>query len=142
MVEYPIKFGSKAEAGKDEDGWRLETDEGLETEMTVPEEFGGSDRKPSPEDLFTASIQTCVIATFKSIAERKGLEYERIETEIKASLDRGDDSRPLIKEADIAVEVSGVKDREKASEIASATDRNCFIHKSVKTDISTDYSFD
>jgi uncharacterized OsmC-like protein len=141
MVNYPINFSSNSKAEEGEESWKLETSEGLQAKMTVPEDFGGDDEHPSPEDLFTASIQTCVVATFKSIAERKGLDYTEIKSEIEASLDRGEDSRPLMKEAKVTLEVKGVEDQEKASEVASATDRNCFIHKSVKTDIETEYKY-
>ncbi|AOV94794.1 hypothetical protein AQV86_02610 [Nanohaloarchaea archaeon SG9] len=141
MIDYPITFKGESETRKEEDKWSLETSENLKTQMSPPKEFGGSDENPSPEDLFTASIQTCVTATFKSIADRKDLTYRKIETEIKASLERGTDTRPMIKNAEITVKVTGVKDKEKASEIASATEKNCFIHKSVKTQIKTEYNF-
>ncbi|PSH02383.1 MAG: hypothetical protein BRC26_00840 [Nanohaloarchaea archaeon QH_8_44_6] len=141
MIDYPITFKGESECKKEEDRWSLETSENLKTKMSPPEEFGGSNENPSPEDLFTASIQSCVIATFKSIADRKNLTYRKIETEIKASLERGKDTRPMIKNAEITVKVTGVKNKEKASEIASATEKNCFIHKSVKTQIQTEYNF-
>jgi len=141
MVNYPVKFNSRSEAENGEKTWHLETDEGLETAMSVPEEFGGDRENPSPEDLFSASLQTCMIATFKTIAERKGLEYEEIVSEGSVTLDRGEDSRPIMKEADINLEVSGVKDQEKAEKVTQATEKNCFIHNSVKTDVRTEFEF-
>jgi organic hydroperoxide reductase OsmC/OhrA len=141
MVEYPINFSSESQAESEEKSWTLKTDEGLQTQMTVPEEFGGDNKKPSPEDLFSASLQTCMIATFKSIAERKGLEYEEIVSEASVTLDRGEDSRPIMKEAEINLEVSGVKDQEKAEKVTQATEKNCFIHNSVKTDVRTEFEF-
>ena len=141
MVNYPVKFNSRSEAENGEKTWHLETDEGLETAMSVPEEFGGDRENPSPEDLFSASLQTCMIATFKTIAERKGLEYEEIVSEASVTLDRGEDSRPIMKEANINLEVSGVKDQEKAEKVTQATEKNCFIHNSVKTDVRTKFEF-
>lgn len=141
MVDYPLKFDSHAVAEKENDSWELETAEGLKTKMNAPEEFGGDEGHPSPEDLFSASIQTCMIATFKTIAERKGLEYQKIESEASVKLDRGDDSRPVMKEGEIKIEVEGLKETEKAKKVAEAAEKNCFIHKSVKTDITTQFEF-
>ncbi len=109
--------------------------------MTVPEEFDGSDDNPSPEDLFSASIMTCVVATFKSIAERKNLKYSEISAEAEGVLGRGEDTRPIIKEAEIQVQVTGVEDEKEAENVADATRKNCFIHNSVKTDVTTSFEF-
>ncbi len=141
MVNYPVDFDSRSEAGKEDSEWHLETGEGLETEMSVPEEFGGNTDNPSPEDLFSASLQTCMIATFKTIAERKGLEYEEISSEASVSLDRGKDSRPVMKEAEIELITEGIINKEKAEKVAQATEKNCFIHNSVKTDVRTSFEF-
>ena len=141
MVDYPVRFSSRSDAKNSEETWHLKTDEGLETDMSVPEEFGGDSENPSPEDLFSASLQTCMIATFKTIAERKNLEYKRIESRAEVTLDRGKDSRPVMKEAEINLEVIGVNDREKAEKVAEATEKNCFIHNSVKTDVRTSFEF-
>jgi organic hydroperoxide reductase OsmC/OhrA len=135
MVDYPVEFNSESQAEKKDEDWHLETDEGLETDMTVPEEFGGDSNNPSPEDLFSASLQTCMIATFKTIAERKDLDYQRIESEASVNLDRGEDSRPVMKKADINLGVKGIDEKEKAEKVAQATEKNCFIHNSVKTDV-------
>lgn len=141
MVDYPVEFNSRSDAEKGEEKWSLETDEGLKTDMTVPEEFGGDSENPSPEDLFSASLQTCMIATFKTIAERKNLSYDRISSEATVNLNRGEDSRPVMKEAEIDLEVKGVEDQKKAEEVAQATEKNCFIHNSVKTDVRTSFDF-
>ena len=141
MVDYPVEFNSRSDAEKGEEKWSLETDEGLKTDMTVPEEFGGDSENPSPEDLFSASLQTCMIATFKTIAERKNLSYDRISSEASVELDRGEDSRPVMKEAEINLDVTGVGDQGKAEKVAQATEKNCFIHNSVKTDVRTSFEF-
>ena len=88
MVEYPVNFGSNTSEKSDTEIWNVKTDEGLETKMSFPEEFGGSSSEPSPESLFTASIETCFVATFKMVAKRKGIDYEGIESEAVVHLDR------------------------------------------------------
>ena len=141
MVNYPVDFEAKAEASQDSDDWSLATSEGLETEMSTPEDFGGDSENPSPEDLFNASLSSCILATFKITAERKDLDYQKITVNSKTSLDRNEDGRPVMKSAELQVEVKGVSDIELAKEVARITEKNCFIHNSVKTDVNTDFEF-
>ena len=140
MVDYPVKFSSESRFQIEQKGWETKSPEGLKLEMAAPEEFGGSKEEPSPETLFCASLDSCVAATFKAIAERKGLNYTEVLTGTSAVLDRGEDSRPMIKEAEVDVEVKGVEEVEKAEGIAQATEKNCFIHHSIETEV--DMSFD
>jgi len=141
MVNYPISFTSDSEASSGEDEWSLETGEGLKTSMSVPQDFGGDKTYPSPEDLFSASIQTCMLATFKTVAERKGLTYSRIKVEAEINLDRGEDSRPVMKEGKIDMHVKGIENKKKAEKVAEAAEKNCFIHNSVNTDVRTNFKF-
>jgi len=141
MVNYPISFKSNSEASSEDNKWSLETGEGLKTSMSVPEEFNGDEEHPSPEDLFSASIQTCMLATFKTVAERKGLIYEKLEVEAKINLDRGEDSRPVMKNGKVHIDVIGIENTEKAKNVAQAAEKNCFIHNSVKTDVKTEFKF-
>lgn len=142
MTDYPVAFSSSSEAKSESETWSLETDEGLETQMSVPEEFGGDNENPSPEDLFSASVQTCIIATFKTIAERKDLEYENITCQATIKLDRGSDSRPVMKEGEIQIDISGVENEEKAKKVSKAAEKNCFIHNSIKTDVDVTFNFE
>lgn len=141
MVDYPVTFDSESATVKNEEKWSLETGEGLETEMSVPKEFGGDEKNPSPEDLFSASLQTCMIATFKTIAERKDLIYGKIHSEASFNLERGEDSRPIMKEGEVNIVVKGVENVEKAESVAEAAEKNCFIHNSVKTSVETSFEF-
>lgn len=141
MVEYPVEFNSEIEADKSGEKWSLETGEGLETEMTTPVEFGGDEQYPSPEDLFTASVLSCMVATFRNIAERKQLQYDKISSNAEIRLDRGEDSRPVMKEGEISMEVEGVEDLEKAEQVGDAAEKNCFIHNSIKSDVTVDIEF-
>ena len=140
MVEYPIEFEAEvSDNGSDE--WNLETDEELKTRMSVPKEFGGDSEKPSPEDLFNASLASCILATFKVTARRKGLDYESITSRCTTRLDRGDEGRPIMKEAEIMVTVGMVSDLELAEKVGKISEKNCFIHNSVETEIEMDFEF-
>lgn len=141
MVNYPVEFEARTEASKDDNKWSLTTSEGLDTEMSTPEEFGGDTEKPSPEDLFNASLSSCILATFKITAERKDLGFQKISVDCKTSLDRNSEGRPIMKSADIEVEVKGVSDLKLAEEVAQITEKNCFIHNSVKTEVNTKFDY-
>jgi len=142
MISYPVRFVARSEFEEDDEKWSVKTNESLEAEMSVPEEFGGDSGNPSPEDLFNASLNTCIIATFKVTAERKGLEFSNIEVESETSLDRNEEGRPVMKKTDITVEVYGVDDKELGRKVTEITEKNCFIHNSVKTEVDTEFKFD
>ena len=141
MVDYPVKFRSTTSSEKEKETWDVSTDESLKTNMSVPPSFGGSDSEPSPESLYTASIETCFIATFKKIAERKDLDYKAIESETVLELDRGKDSRPIMKSGTIELEISEVENEDKAEQLVKEAEKNCFIHNSVKTKIEVSTSY-
>jgi len=61
-------------------------------------------QKILPQDLFNASLSACIIATFKITAERKGLEFSNVELDSETFLDRNEEGRPVMKNAEIVVE--------------------------------------
>jgi len=141
MVDYPVSFNAKVEAEESSKTWRLNTEENLETEMSTPEEFGGDSENPSPEDLFNASLASCMVATFKVTAQRKGLDYSNIEGKCETQLDRNEEGRPVMKRSKINIKVEGVFNKDLADEVAKISEKNCFIHNSVETDVKTSFEF-
>lgn len=139
MVDYPLRFETESFAQKGDKTWVSATGD-KEIELTVPEEFGGEEGTPSPESLYCMSVENCLLATFKTIAERQDVEFDRIESRSEAVLSRDSEGRPEIKEADVNITVYGIED-EKAEEIREMTLKNCFIHRSVKTEIKTEFEF-
>lgn len=55
---------------------------------TPPSEFGGIDTEWSPEDLFSGSISSCYILTFKFLARMKKLDWVNIEVKVDANLEK------------------------------------------------------
>ncbi len=142
MVEYPLKFRASAVADPVEDSWTTAADSGERIEVSPPTDFEGSGDEVSPEELFALSIVNCIVSTYNGIAGRKGLSFDGIAADIELVLDRsGDEGRPMMTRAEVDVHVEGVDDVERGEEIAEITDRNCFVSRSVKTEIETDYSF-
>ena len=56
--------------------------------VTPPPEFKGPEDKWSPEDLFSASISSCYLLTFKALARAKKLEWREIEVSVDARLEK------------------------------------------------------
>ena len=56
--------------------------------VTPPSEFGGVNNEWSPEDLFSASISSCYILTFKFLAKSKKLEWIDIDVKVDAILEK------------------------------------------------------
>lgn len=140
MVEYPIRFFSSSKTDSGANLWHAGSGN-FETEVSYPEEFGGDDGYPSPENLFVMAVENCMVATFKKIAERRKLVFDHINSEAEAKLERNSEGRPVIKEAEVSITVTGVEDESRAEEVKEAALKNCFIHRSVKTDIESEFDF-
>jgi len=140
MVDYPIKFSSSSKSDSGANHWHASSGT-FETELSFPEEFGGQEPYLSPETLFTMSIENCLVATFIKIAERRNLVFDHIDSEAEATLDRNSEGRPLIKEAEVEITVKGVEDKRKAKQVEEETLKNCFIHRSAKTEIESVFRF-
>lgn len=64
----------ETELNSDADAVYLRTSAGCLIELESPPEFGGSGQRSSPEDLFVASISSCLCLTFRELAKRNRLE--------------------------------------------------------------------
>lgn len=59
-----------------------------ELQVSPPTEFGGPEGYWNPEAFFSASISTCFILTFKAIARGKKLNWNTINVDADAYLDK------------------------------------------------------
>jgi organic hydroperoxide reductase OsmC/OhrA len=60
----------------------------VDLEITPPPEFKGPIDKWSPEDLFSASISSCYLLTFKALARSTKLDWREIEVSVNAHLEK------------------------------------------------------
>ena len=58
-----------------------------DVQVATPPEFKGHDGIWSPEDLFVASANICLMTTFLSVAERAGLAFTSYESEAEGKLE-------------------------------------------------------
>lgn len=107
--------------------------------VATPPEFKGHEGIWSPEDLFVASINACVMSTFLAFAERAGLGFAGYESEAEGVLELVDGKfqfttvtvKPKIRLAPGA-------DSAKAKELIAKAEANCLISNSIKTKVTVE----
>jgi organic hydroperoxide reductase OsmC/OhrA len=106
------------------------------TVATPPEFPGGIPNTWSPEHLFTASINICLMTTFLAIAENSKLEFVSYNCAGIGKLEKVD-GRFMISEIELKPEivVAAEKDIERAGRIIEKAEMHCLISNSVKTKI-------
>ncbi len=107
--------------------------------VATPPEFKGHEGIWSPEDLFVASVNVCVMTTFLAFAERAGLSFTGYESEAEGRLELVDGKfqvtaitlRPQ-------VTLQAAEDSGKAGELLAKAEANCLISNSIKTKVAVE----
>lgn len=106
-------------------------------EVATPPEFpGGMEGIWSPEHLFVASVNSCLMTTFLAIAEFSKFEYLSFSVDAKGKLEKVDgkfmmseiELKPVLEITDAEKEAKGLRIIEKA-------EAACLISNSIKTNI-------
>ncbi len=108
-----------------------------EIQVATPPEFKGHEGIWSPEDLFVASVNVCVMTTFLSFAERAGLAFLSYESEAEGRLELVEGKFQVTAIAlrpRIMLQPGG--DSTKAKELIEKAEANCLISNSIKTRVS------
>lgn len=115
-------------------GWLTAEQDGLpELEVASPPEFGGPPETWSPEHLLVASVSSCLMTTFRSIAARSGVEVLSYDDRAVGHLQRGSDGLYSI---DVIVlrpriVVSSDSKLDRAMRLIHKADRACLISRSM-----------
>jgi peroxiredoxin-like protein len=111
-------------------------------EVATPPEFKGHEGIWSPEDLFVASVNSCIMTTFLAFAERAGLGFEKLESEAEGLLEFVD-GRFLFTKIVVRPRVTlrSGEDRGKAEEILHKAERNCLVSNSIRTEVILESTF-
>lgn len=105
--------------------------------VATPPEFKGHDGIWSPEDLFVASANICLMTTFLSVAERAGLVFTSYESAAEGRLELVDGKfqfTAIILKPVITLPPGG--DAIKAKELIEKAEANCLISNSMKAKVS------
>ena len=103
---------------------------------TPPEFKNGVPNIWSPEHLFVASINICLMTTFLAIAENSSLEFVSFTSDATGKLERVD-GKYMISEVELkpVVKIKDEKYREKTLRILDKSEKGCLISNSAKSKI-------
>lgn len=106
-------------------------------EVATPPEFKGHDGIWSPEDLYVAAANICLMTTFLAVAERAGLAFTSYQCEAEGRLElvEGKFQVTVITVRPQIVLQSG-SDAAKAKELIEKAEANCLISNSMKTRVN------
>lgn len=110
-----------------------------DVEVATPPEFKGHANIWSPEDLFVASANICLMTTFLAFAERAGLAFSSYESEAEGRLELVEGKfqfTALTLKPTITLQSSA--DAGKARELIQKAEANCLVSNSIKTRVVVD----
>ncbi|MBL8039702.1 MAG: OsmC family protein [Nitrospira sp.] len=107
-----------------------------DVEVATPPEFKGHENIWSPEDLFVASANVCLMTTFLAVAERAGLAFSSYESTAEGRLELVEGKfqfTAITIRPSITLKLGG--DAAKAKELIEKAERNCLISNSMKAEM-------
>lgn len=108
-----------------------------EMQVATPPQFPkGIDKVWSPEHLFTAAVNSCLMTTFLSIAENSKLEFKKFSSKSYGKLEIVD-GRYIMSEITLVPSLTILReeDMEKAVKVLNKSEAACLISNSVKSKI-------
>ena len=107
-----------------------------DVQVATPPEFKGHENIWSPEDLFVASANICLMTTFLAVAERAGLAFASYESEAEGTLELVEGKfqfTAITLKPVITLPAGG--DAAKARELIEKAEANCLISNSMKAHV-------
>jgi organic hydroperoxide reductase OsmC/OhrA len=100
-----------------------------------PPEFGGSGQEWSPETLFPATISSCLVLTFRSVARASKVEWKTIEVHTEGVLDRVDKVNRFTEfTINVTLVVPEGQDAHRAERAVEKSDKICLITNSINAE--------
>jgi len=105
--------------------------------VATPPEFKGHPGIWSPEDLFVASVNSCIMTTFLYYAERHKLEFLSYKSNAEGVLEIVD-NKFMVSEIKIKpmIVIKNSLDINKAKELIEISEKNCLISNSIRSKVS------
>jgi len=114
---------------------------GLPTiEVATPPNFpGGHEGIWSPEHLYTAAAEVCLMTTFLSFAERANLDFLSYKSEADGILDKVEKSLLMTRiHIKPTITVASEADRAEALKLIERAERYCLISNSIKSEVTVE----
>jgi peroxiredoxin-like protein len=108
-----------------------------DVEVATPPEFKGHPNIWSPEDLFVASANVCLMTTFLAFAERAGLAFSSYESEAEGRLELVEGKFQFTAiTLKPTITLKSAADAGKAKELIEKAEANCLISNSMKAHVT------
>jgi peroxiredoxin-like protein len=133
LHEYELDL----EWNHDRKGTLISSEFPLQIEVATPPDFPkGMPGIWSPEHLFIAAINSCLMTTFLAISENSKLEYTHFSSHASGKVDKVD-GKYQVTEITLkpVVTIPEGGNKEKAIRIIEMSEKNCLIANSVRTTI-------
>ena len=107
-------------------------------EFALPAEFGGVEGFPSPEDIFVAAANACVLTTTMARAKKHNVALISYKSEAVGVLERVEDGREVTR-IEIKVRLAADGDPETIMEMLSDVAGRVPVIRSMSTSVSIDF---
>jgi organic hydroperoxide reductase OsmC/OhrA len=106
----------------------------------APPEFGGSDDVWSPEHLFVAAVNACVMLTFVALAQNSKLPIKGYTASATGTLEKVDDRGPVITHVVVKprIVIGPEVDRVRVERVIKMAEARCFISNSLNGEVRLD----
>ncbi|MGN6478419.1 MAG: OsmC family protein [Flavipsychrobacter sp.] len=103
---------------------------------TPPQFPNGMEGIWSPEHLFTAAVNSCLMTTFLAIAENSRLNYQQFESNASGKLEMVD-GKYIMSEVILrpVVTIENEEERARAERVLQKSEQNCLISNSITSKI-------
>lgn len=104
--------------------------------FSAPPEFQGEAGSWTPEHLFAAALGSCFVTTFKAISEYSKFDYQSLQVEVEAILEKEQGGFSFTKViVQPILTITAEADRERATRLLEKAEKACLISRSVKSQI-------
>jgi peroxiredoxin-like protein len=108
-------------------------------EVATPPEFGGPAGFWSPEQLFIAAANSCVMATFLAIAANSKLTFKSYSGSATGKVEKLEGGLQISEiTIRVALKVDQEKDRDRAHRVIMKAEENCLVSRSMKTKVKVE----
>ena len=103
-----------------------------DAEIGAPVEYGGRADTLNPEELFVASINSCLMLVFYHFAEKSGTEIESYEADAEGTVEKTKNGLRFTKvDVRARVQAPGTDAVDKIQEIAGLAEKYCLVSNSL-----------